>query len=64
MKSIKERREALNMTQEDLAAKANVARVSINRYEAGDRIPNVYIAAKIAAALNCTVDDLIEKDSA
>lgn len=64
MKSIKERREAMHLSQEDLAAKANVSRVSIARYEAGERIPNVDIAARIATALGCTVDDLIEKETA
>lgn len=62
MKIIKERREALHLSQEDLAAKANVSRVSIARYEAGERIPNVDIAARIAVALGCTVDDLIRRE--
>ena len=63
MNNIKERREALHMSQKDLAVKANVARVSIARYEAGERIPNVDIAARIAAALGCTVDELIDKEA-
>ncbi len=63
MKNIKERREALHMTQEDLAQAAKVTRVSIARYEAGERIPSVDIAARIAAALGCTVDDLIDKEA-
>lgn len=64
MKNIKDRREALHMSQEDLAAKANVSRVSIARYEAGERIPNVDVAARIAAALGCTVDELIHEKTA
>ncbi len=64
MKNIKDRREALHLSQEDLAAKANVSRVSIARYEAGERIPSVDIAARIAAALGCRVDDLIDKKPA
>lgn len=64
MKNIKERREALHMSQEDLAVKSSVSRVSIARYEAGERIPNVDIAARIAAALGCTVDELITEKTA
>ena len=64
MKNIKDRREALHLSQEDLAAKANVSRVSIARYEAGERIPSVDIAARIAAALGCTVDELIHEKTA
>ena len=64
MKNIKDRREALHLSQEDLAAKANVSRVSIARYEAGERIPSVDVAARIAAALGCTVDELIHDKTA
>lgn len=64
MKIIKERREALHLTQQELADRSNVSRVSIARYEAGERIPDVDIAARIAAALGCTVDELIHKETA
>ena len=33
----------------------------IGRYE---RVPDINTAAKLAAALGCTVDDLIEKETA
>lgn len=59
MEQIEKRRKALHMTQEDLALAASVTRVSIARYESGERIPSVDIAARIAQALGCTVDDLI-----
>lgn len=59
--AIKEIREAACMSQEELAKKANVNRVSISRYEAGERIPSLAIAAKIARALNCTLDDLLHE---
>ena len=47
---------------EELAAKSGVSRVSINRYELGQRIPDVTIARKIAEALSCTIEELLEND--
>lgn len=59
--SIKDKRLAANMSQEELATAASVSRVAITRYEAGERVPNLEIAARIAKALGCKVDDLIDK---
>lgn len=59
---IKERRKALNMSQEELANKSGVTRVAISRYENNERKPSVFIAAKIARALGCTVDDLLVEE--
>lgn len=58
---IKSARIRANMSQEALAQAARVSRVAIARYESGERVPNIIIAARIAEALNCKVDDLIEK---
>lgn len=58
---IKSARIRAGMSQEALAQAARVSRVAIARYESGERVPNIIIAARIAAALNCKVDDLIEK---
>lgn len=59
--SIKDKRIAINMSQEELAQASGVSRVAIARYEAGARVPNIVIAARIAKALGCKLDDLIEK---
>lgn len=59
--SIKDKRIAANMSQKELAQASNVSRVAITRYETGERVPSIEIAAKIAKALNCKVDDLIDK---
>lgn len=51
-------RQHLNMTQRQVA---NLAQMSIRGYqrvEAGERIPRLSTAQKIAAALECTVDEL------
>jgi transcriptional regulator with XRE-family HTH domain len=58
--AIKEIREAAGMSQESLAAAAGVTRVSIARYETGERVPSLEIAARIARALNCKIDDLMK----
>lgn len=57
--AIKEIRKAVGLSQEALAKESGVARISIARYEAGERIPNIETAARIAKALNCKVDDLL-----
>lgn len=61
MIAIQEIRKARNMTQADLAALLQVTPATISRYESGERIPDINTAAKIAAALGCKVDDLIDK---
>lgn len=58
--AIKEIREAAGMSQESLATASGVTRVSIARYEAGERVPSLEIAARIARALNCKIDDLMK----
>lgn len=61
---IQELRKARNMTLKDLAEKIGVTAQCVSNYETGKRGLDLESAAIIAAALNCTVDDLIEKDSA
>ena len=58
---IKKLRLQAGMSQEQLAAAAGVSRISIVRYESGERFPDVDVAARIAKVLNCKVDDLINK---
>ena len=52
------------MTQVELAEKVGILQSSLSHYETGRRKPPIDIAARIAAALGCTVDDLIDKESA
>lgn len=59
--SIKDKRIAVGMSQEALAQASGVSRVAIARYETGERVPSITIAARIAKALGCKVDDLIDK---
>lgn len=58
---IKKIRLQAGMSQEALALASGVSRISIIRYEAGERFPDLEAAARIAKALGCKLDDLIEK---
>lgn len=61
MKMLREMRIKKKMTLEELSKASGVSRVSINRYELGERTPNVYIAKRLADALDCTIEDLINE---
>lgn len=47
------------MTQCELSALVGVSQSALSMYETGQRTPSLPIAARIAQALGCTVDDLI-----
>lgn len=51
------------MTQIELAEKAGILQSSLSHYETGRRKLPLDIAARIAAALGCTVDELIDKEA-
>ena len=57
---IKDRREALQMTQEDLGVEVGVGRSFICKIETDVKHPNVLLLARIAKALRCTMDELVE----
>lgn len=62
MNRLRNMRKSKMLTQKELARLAGVHRVSIARYEEGKISPNIATAAKLAAALNCTVDELVGKE--
>ena len=57
--NIKMRREAANMTQEQLAKIVGVQRPLITQFERGSKVPTMILGDLIAQALHCTVDDLL-----
>lgn len=61
---IREKRIAMGMSQQKLAHMCGLSHAAISRYEAGKRMPNIETAFKLAKALHCTVDDLVEKNQA
>ena len=60
---IAEYRKKLNLTQPQLAEKANLTSYTlIQRYEKETRVPSVYIAIRIAKALGTTVEELYSEE--
>ncbi len=48
----------MELTQADLAKAIEVSRQTVISIEGGDYAPSVYLALKLAAALDTTVEDL------
>ena len=64
MTEIRRLRRACGLSVKQLASLVGVTVMSIYRYEEGRRMPDVDVAAKIATALNCRIEDLLEKEKA
>jgi len=59
-KKIKKLRTGLGLSQDELARKADVPYTTLTKIETGViKKPSVYVVAKIAKALNITLDDLV-----
>lgn len=57
--AIKAKREALGMTQQDLAEKLFVSRQTVCRWENGSRCPDLIMSKKISMVLGISMDELI-----
>ena len=55
---LRERREALHLTQRQVADMLGIAESAYQRYEYGTNVPVVYTAIKLARALNASVEAL------
>ena len=60
---IKLRRKALGMNQDDLAELASLNRVTVAKYETGKFEPGAQALARIADALETSVDELLGRTS-
>lgn len=61
---IKEKREALHMTQEELSQKSGISRGTISALEQGDvRESTTKTLTKLAGALGTTVDQIFFEES-
>ena len=56
--ALKNTRENKGLTQVQVAEKAKITERSYQRYEASEQEPNVYIAQRIAKALNTKVEKI------
>lgn len=59
-KNVRERRESLNMTQDDLAKKAKSSLTTINRLEKGKQGPRLETLSDISKALGVSEDVLFD----
>lgn len=62
--NIKQMRKAANLTQQQLADKCGINRVTIARIETDASNPSLDSLRAIARALNCTVDALLNESVA
>jgi putative transcriptional regulator len=59
---IREIRKEFGLSQESLANMADTRRETINRIEKGNFDPTLYLAFKIAAALDRSIEEIFELD--
>lgn len=57
-KNLQKLRKQKNMTQEALAEKVGVARQTIAKWESGESVPDLEMAAKLASVMEVSLDDL------
>lgn len=60
--TVREHRKAARLTQAELGKACGVSRQSIVSVEGGDYAPSVYLALKLAKALNTTVETLFGEE--
>ena len=60
---LRELRKAKGLTMDELAKASGVSRVSINRYELGERVPDIIIASKLSRTLGCQIEDLVPRNA-
>ena len=60
-KQIKERREALGMTQMALAKMLGVYNTTVSQWERGNKIPDIKCWPALCKALECTESDLVAR---
>lgn len=64
MKTIKEARMALGMTQEELAAALSVTQGTVSQWESGRTHPAFALIPKVAEVLHMTLDELMAEKGA
>lgn len=61
--AIKEKREKLGLTQQELAEKLFVSRQTVCRWENGTRCPDLMMAKKLSMVLGIALDELVSTDA-
>ena len=57
---LRERRKAADLTQGELAKKADTSANQISRLEKSEQLPRLDLAVRLAAALGCSVADFVK----
>lgn len=52
-------RKKAGLTQDELAKKVGLKKMTIHYYEKGSRVPNTQILVQLADALGCKIDDIV-----
>ena len=60
-KIIKQKREEMGITQEDLALACGISQGAVTAIECGRKNPSLPLAKQIATVLGCTVDELCQE---
>lgn len=60
-KRIREKRIIHQLTQQELAKKAGISQPSLSNIESDQKSPSLDTALRLAAALGCKLDDLVEE---
>jgi len=60
--NLKRYRLKAGLTQTECAAALGFSKQTWQQYESGRTAPNVFLAAKMAAVVNCTVNDLLSSN--
>lgn len=61
-RGIRRQRRKINMTQTELAERVGVKQGTISAYESGAATPGVENLIRLADALNCSLDELCERE--
>lgn len=56
--NIRQRRRAMDITQEQLAVQVGCVQSTIAQYERGSKVPTLPIGRELARILGCTLDEL------
>lgn len=61
-KQLQTQRQALKMTQQDLAERLHVTRQTVSRWETEASYPNLDVLVELSTVLNLSLDDLLKAD--
>ncbi|MGN0163411.1 MAG: helix-turn-helix transcriptional regulator [Candidatus Ornithomonoglobus sp.] len=63
MNKLKEKRQAVGMTQASLAAEMQVDRTTVVKWEKNEAFPRADKLPKLAEMLHCTIDELYDNET-